>query len=321
MNWRYNAKKLVYLISGALFRNRRLRGYIFNQCSRALIGQRELDKKMIDHTAGELKVVHIETRTKCNGRCEFCPAAVQYKTRSDSLMPDDLFRKIIYDLRNMDYSYRISLYCNNEPLLDKRIFDFVAFAKSKCNKALIELKTNGILLNITHIESLIEAGLDSLYVNDYHTNPGVSDRLEKLCRSFQGKSGNTSIVYSNRMFNEISGKNNRGGSNPSMDSLKKSMDAFCYRPFEMLTITTDGRVSVCSNDVFFRNAIGCVNEHTSLADLWQGEKINQLRKSLLEHRRDAAPCCNDCDYPGLDIGHQYSSIYRYILPFMTDYRL
>ncbi len=46
-------------------------------------------------------------------------------------MTEELFRKIIDELAEMNYSNGISLYSNNEPFLDERIIDFHKYANEK----------------------------------------------------------------------------------------------------------------------------------------------------------------------------------------------
>ena len=63
----------------------------------------------------------METRSKCNAFCSFCPASVTSDKRKDVYMPDELIKKIIEELSELDYPNRLSFYNNNEPFLDKRI--------------------------------------------------------------------------------------------------------------------------------------------------------------------------------------------------------
>ena len=77
------------------------------------------------------ETVRIETRTRCNGRCEFCPTAMQHETRPDVKMTEECFRKIIDELAHINYDGRIQMYINNEPLIDKRIVAFLGYIKSK----------------------------------------------------------------------------------------------------------------------------------------------------------------------------------------------
>jgi radical SAM protein with 4Fe4S-binding SPASM domain len=246
----------------------------------------------------DLGLVHIETRTMCNGQCTFCAAAVQYKARPDDSMSDALFEKITRDLEAMRYRGRISPYCNNEPLLEARMPRFLALLRARCPDATLEIKTNGVLLREETMHTLAETGLDYLFVNDYHTSLRVTERLEDLCRRYPTL-GRMRVSYTSRRVDETEGIINRAGTNPLLPALSRPMDVFCVKPFQTLTISVSGDVSTCSNDLFFRNAFGNVAA-TPLAEVWHGERVRRLRADLLRHRRGAWDACRGCDYRGFD---------------------
>ena len=58
-------------------------------------------------------------------------------------MPDALIQKIVSELSELDYPNRLSFYNNNEPFLDKRIYEIIALARQALPKAFLELKSNG----------------------------------------------------------------------------------------------------------------------------------------------------------------------------------
>lgn len=249
-------------------------------------------------TIPTLALVHIETRTMCNGQCVFCAAAVQYKSRPDTSMPDDLYEKIIRDLAAMGYAHRISPYNNNEPLLEPRMPRFIAFAREHCPRAILELKTNGVVLREETLHALADAGLDALHVNDYHTSPKITERLVGLCGRYQTL-GRMRVTYTPRRSDEHFGIVNRASTNPTMPALTQPIGVFCSRPFEEVTITVDGRVSTCSNDLFFKNSFGNVRD-ASVGDLWRSEHMRRLRSDLLRHDRRGWDACRECDYRGFD---------------------
>ncbi len=83
------------------------------------------------------RIIHIETRSKCNGICNFCPASSVVDNRKDIHMSTELIEKIINELGGLDYLNRISFYNNNEPFLDERIFQIIKLARDKiiCNES------------------------------------------------------------------------------------------------------------------------------------------------------------------------------------------
>ena len=88
---------------------------------------------------------------------------------------------------------------------------------------------------------------------------------------------------------------------------------FCYRPFEMATFTTDGTMAACSDDFYLENNIGNIHEN-SFIELFTGEKINALRKDLLNFNRSNFRACAKCDNYGISHLYDFSSFYKNLLP-------
>ena len=79
----------------------------------------------------------------------------------------NLFSKIIKDLKEINFNNRLSLYNNNEPLLDKRIFEMIEICRKELPNCFIEIKTNARSLTFEKLLQLFNSGLDYLYINDY----------------------------------------------------------------------------------------------------------------------------------------------------------
>ena len=94
-----------------------------------------------------------------------------------------------------------------------------------------------------------------------------------------------------------------------MEAIFEPLKQSCYRPFEMLVFTADGRTSGCSNDLYLENNLGNVNEQ-HVADIFSGRQINLLRKQLLEGDRTSFEACKKCDYYGMTKHYNYKSAYK-----------
>ena len=81
------------------------------------------------------KVVSFELRTKCNGKCGFCPVNVFSDPRKDQTMSIDLFEQVVDDLAEMKFTGRIAFFNNNEPLIVKNLVSYVRIAKQKLQDA------------------------------------------------------------------------------------------------------------------------------------------------------------------------------------------
>ena len=95
-----------------------------------------------------IQEIEVETVNRCNGICPFCPVNVNEPQRPYAKMSDELFKKIINELHDMDYNGTLSLYSNNEPFIDERIIDFYKYARKMIPNARLSIFTNGSLLTL-----------------------------------------------------------------------------------------------------------------------------------------------------------------------------
>lgn len=252
------------------------------------------------------RIIHIETRSKCNGVCNFCPASAVIDSRQDEYMHDQLINKIIEELSSLDFSNRISFYNNNEPFLDSRIYELVRLAREKLPKAYLELKSNGKLLSTDKIIRIFNAGLDMLYINDYGDGKTHSKNIQSILaelnkiRRFKGHfdGGNyfSRIQINLRKSDAILGT--KGGTSPNKSMGTGYLKKVCFRPFEMMTINPRGDVSICSNDFHYAMKTGNITNAT-LMSLWNSKEWNNLRHSLLKGERNCTDSCSKCDYVGV----------------------
>ena len=107
------------------------------------------------------RIIHVETRTRCNASCAFCLANIHADPREDVLMPESLVDKLIAELSAWRYARRLSFYGNNEPFLDHRLVGFLAKARAALPLCYLELKSNGKGLTLETIVAAFGAGLDN----------------------------------------------------------------------------------------------------------------------------------------------------------------
>lgn len=110
--------------------------------------------------------VEIETISRCNNICEFCPVNKNDDTRPFAMMEEDMFKKIIDQLADLKYTSCIALFSNNEPLLDRRLVDFAKYTKEKLPQNFMYIYTNGLLLTENLLNDLLKY-FDHIYINNY----------------------------------------------------------------------------------------------------------------------------------------------------------
>ncbi len=245
----------------------------------------------------------------------YCAANPKFDRRDDKSMSEDTYHRIIDGLAEIKYNRRVSPYCNNEPLLDENIYSYIAYARKKLPEATIELKTNGTVLDDKKLKQLFDNGLDKLYVNDYQVSTRLSERLSDLYDKHKDLYKDK-LSFGRSLYSDQTGRTNRAGNNPSQTPLSEPRNYFCYRPFEMAVFTVDGKMTSCSNDFYLENNIGNIH-NASLKELFTGERIQTLRKCLMEHDRSSFEACRKCDYLGISTGHDYSCRFKFLLPLYS----
>jgi len=106
--------------------------------------------------AARPRYIQLETVTKCNARCPFCPQ--NEIVRDPSRMPDEVWKKIIDDTRGWGMTYRPFL--TNEPFVDNRQVEIVRYIKNNDPTAQVEFNTNGELMTDQLAAELLDAGVD-----------------------------------------------------------------------------------------------------------------------------------------------------------------
>jgi hypothetical protein len=85
--------------------------------------------------------VQIQSVSSCNGKCSFCPYQGSWHQKNPGIMSWENYKKIIDQLKG----YKIVKFCpylENEPLLDKEIFNKIRYALENLDIELLELSTN-----------------------------------------------------------------------------------------------------------------------------------------------------------------------------------
>lgn len=234
--------------------------------------------------------ISIETLNRCNGSCSFCPVNKNSDTREYHLMEEKLFYSIIDQLYNMNYNKTVSLHCNNEPLLDQRIFKFAEYARNKLPKAYIVTNTNGMLLTPDKFYKLIP-NLDLLIIDNYNDNLKLNNSvvpIYDICKSHPEYDKKVWITL--RKQHEI--LNTRAGQAKNRTS-KPSLSSVCIYPFMHIAIRPDGKVNLCCNDALGEETLGDTN-HESLQEIWFGPKFSDVRRNLLQSR-SLVSLCKKCD--------------------------
>ena len=289
-------------------------------------------------------MLQIQTQSLCNGRCSICPYPIVSKKLDQGTMEWDLFVKIANESASEPLLSRVECHLQNEPLLDKRIFQFVEYFKSLNTNKRCVMVTNGELLDKFSLTDIVQSNLDKLMVslNAYSKemyqslNDGLNyDRVmknigsllsnsatkQKMALSFVVTEQNNHEVYQAVQYwnkrgveTRVIGLVNRAGTLDNYERLKPktgyqgSRPLFrlwrrlmfhlrgimgCPYPFYHMNVLFNGDVIICCHDWDRATVIG--NARTSsLREIWNSEKMNEIRRLILRKRYEQIISCKEC---------------------------
>lgn len=249
-----------------------------------------LKKNYDDKKCPLFSSIEIEVINRCNGECPFCPVNRNIDPRKFHKMDEKLFKKIIDELGELDYSGRLALHSNNEPFLDSRIIEFTKYAREKVPKAFLYMYTNGTLLTIDKFNEIIPY-LDRIVIDNYDDNLKLHDNAKKIhavCKSNRDIDRKVEIHV--RKIHEV--LDTRGGQSPN-NHKRKTYDISCILPYKQMIIRPDGKTSLCCNDPYGKNTLADVNK-MSLKEAWYSKRAEQVRRSLRKNR-SGIRLCRFCD--------------------------
>ncbi len=268
------------------------------------------------------RFIQMETVTKCNAKCEFCPQ--NEIVRDPARMPAETWKKIVDDTRGMGITYRPFL--TNEPFVDNRMPEIVRYIKENDPTARVEFNTNGELVTEQMSIDLLEAGvdimrfsIDGLNRETYEPSRlGVNyDRvMERTQRFLQlwDEGGYRDKVFTEVRMIEVPENTHevqayRDFWQPKCTEVlitqlyqwpwtgQKRHDVVmkpCLKVLDELFFYSNGNATVCCWDVHERAVVGNVLEQ-SVTEIWESYAANCLRDILDDGRRDLIHLCSRCN--------------------------
>lgn len=276
--------------------------------------------------------IEIGIHKYCNMKCPFCPHG---QPESEGSMPkgsmsEELYLKVLNDLREMRFRGRISFHLMNEPLLCKNLLKFVRLAREYCGDACILIITNGSVLTYRYLQDLFENGADRVAINHYSKAksrrifPFLNvlmaavklSRRTKMHRLFYlaylGAYYLLTLDSSSRKYFRIflgldplrlthisfsigrfyANYSNRAG-NMKTNVLAEPLREFCLYPFVQMYITYDGEAIICSADYFHQEVVGDIRS-SSLLEIWNSQRYRTIRSKLFQGDRGGL-ICKKCD--------------------------
>ena len=127
-------------------------------------------------------VIQVQTINRCNAACKMCPYPYTTAKEEYREMPEELWQKIAEECAGEPQLQILIPMSKNEPLLDKRLSEKIHYFKTMAQShQMVELVSNGDLLNDESMKRLIDSGLDMITISLNATNPVTFQKtMQKL---------------------------------------------------------------------------------------------------------------------------------------------
>lgn len=275
---------------------------------------------------------NIEPTNYCNLSCSMCPRELN---RPFGYMDVNLFQKIIDESILYGKRLIITVNKDGEPLLHPELPQMIKYAKDKKAAHKINFYTNGILLSEAKSLELIKSGLDTIHISiDAFTNETYRKiknsqkfetveknvkRFVELKKKFHSKAPlviakmihtpdtkDEVTLFANKWkriadFIEIGEYHTWDGTlnNASLFEQTEARQRIKRYPCTFLwynpVILWDGRVTTCCVDYQGKGIIGDLKEE-SLAKIWQGNILKNLRIAHLKGDYGSIALCRNCQF-------------------------
>lgn len=224
--------------------------------------------------------VSIETSTYCNRKCDYCPN--QYYESPKHYMSEDVFYRIIEQLKSIKFSGIIRFSFFNEPLFDDRYVKFAQYIKKELPNAIQVVVSNGDLLTVEKALELEKAGIDKFVITIHDKNPERAyERLSKVKNVLKHK-------IRIQTQKDLSMQNVGGAVDVSKYKDKKTKK--CPHPLVM-TITYNGDVVLCCADFYRKYVYGNIMQDT-IVNIWNNNA--EIRKELIIDNYARYDICKKC---------------------------
>lgn len=261
----------------------------------------------------------IELTNYCNSRCIMCPNKDMKRPRGR--MSFETFKKIIDEIK--EYSEFIYLHLAGEPLMNSKFEEMIKYA----NKSNLRtgLSTNAILLNKENAEKIINSKLDFIILSIDATNPItykkvrgtdnfelVKKNIEEFIKLKNKPYTAIQLIYMDENKDEVKefakewkGKVDAIRIKPVLNignilNKSKKRKKPCVLLWRQMAILWNGDVVSCCLDYLGDTILGNINKN-SIKEIWNNEKMANLRRLHKEGKIEEISLCKNCDAPNINL--------------------
>jgi radical SAM protein with 4Fe4S-binding SPASM domain len=245
----------------------------------------------------------------CNRLCVFCPRVdPNIFPNVNEHMPLELYSKILADLKDIDYSGRVSFSGFGEPLLHPEHLELIRATRQVLPDCWLDIVSNGDRVDATKMKDLFDAGLTTLLISMYD-GPEQIEFFESIIAEAQIP--RETVILRERYLPPEHGYGINVTNRAGMVSVKEvgvsillsPMKHPCYYTHYRMMIDYTGEVLLCPHDWGKKLIVGNLHRQTIL-ELWTGPILTSIRNRLGAGDRDSPPC-NKCDVLGTRQGGEH----------------
>ena len=151
--------------------------------------------------------VQIQTHSRCNADCVFCPYSESSHAADPGRMTDETWHLILSNLRPWSDELnkgKICPYLMQEPLIDHTIFSKIADLYRCWPKTCVEVSTNGAALTATTAQKLLElfrGRRHELWISHHGTNAATLEEIMRIDYEKATRNAISLLVMSNGQLN------------------------------------------------------------------------------------------------------------------------
>ena len=271
----------------------------------------------------------IEPINTCNARCIMC--GIDFDKKKTTVLSDELLDKIASELAQYSgHVEKVKLYLDCEPLLDRNLHLKIARLKDAGIKK-VNIASNASILTTRRATDLINAGLDEIYITidsmkketfeairlrlnfdkvydntvnfiklRDELNPDLSIRVQMILQELNADEGDAFADHWNPLLgpqDQVAVQRAHNWAN-AVEVMKFGDEETinnipCIALWGTLCIHANGDVGLCCMDTTTSIQLGNVNTE-SIADIWSGERLEDIREKHFSGRRNEIPICNGC---------------------------
>lgn len=205
-----------------------------------------------------------------------CPTSC-YKEKV--VLPSNVFFKTIDEVASWEWKFDgvIAFHKYNEPLIDPRLFNFIAYVNQKLSHAKVFILTNGFYLTQGILNEFEKYNIWCIAVSSY-----ILKEHERLIQL------KTTIPY-HVFFSVLDERKSL------YEAKEKTCRRPCFAPLNDLTINCYGDVNLCCLDWMNKYSYGNLAEKM-LCEIVNSKDFQKIYESLKVGNRNCCDLCKRCDW-------------------------